>query len=95
MKMTSNKTVVNIDHFANQTFCYCLIMKQQWTYITCQSFFTYLEQFQSLASELTSPRIQTDSGEEIDKAASVTSAYRLSTSILILLDLNNNVPSLE
>jgi len=62
--------------------------------------FTDWEWFHSLASDLISPRIQINSGEEADKAAhdltaSVTSACRLSTRKLTLLDQNNNLPSLH
>jgi len=59
---------------------------------------TYLEVFQSVASELISLRLQTDSGEEADKAArdftaSIASSHGLSTSTLTLSDLNVDVPS--
>jgi hypothetical protein len=62
--------------------------------------FTDLERFQILASELISPTIQSDSGEETDKAtrdftAHIASAYILSRSKLILSDLNKDLPSLE
>jgi hypothetical protein len=62
--------------------------------------FTDWERFQSLASELISPRIQINLGEEADKAAcdfiaSVASAYRLSTRKITLSDLNNDLPGLE
>jgi hypothetical protein len=63
--------------------------------------FTTRERFQSLASELISPRIQINSGREADKAASnftasIATEYRLSTSKVTLSDLNNNdLPGLE
>jgi hypothetical protein len=58
------------------------------------------EQFQSLASQLISPRIQINLGEEADKVVcdftpSIALAYRLSTSKITLLDLNNDLPGLE
>jgi hypothetical protein len=57
------------------------------------------ERFQSLASELISPRIEINSGVEADKAArnftaSIASAYRLSTSKVTLSDINNDIPGL-
>jgi hypothetical protein len=57
--------------------------------------FTDCEQFENLASELVSPRIQINSGEEADKAArgftaSIASAYTLSTRKPPLLDLNKD-----
>jgi hypothetical protein len=62
--------------------------------------FTDWDRFQSLASDLISPRIEINSGIEADKAArdftaSVASAYRLSTSKVTLLDLNNDLPGLD
>jgi hypothetical protein len=62
--------------------------------------FTDCDRFQSLASELISPRIEINSGVEADKAArdltvSVASAYRLSTSKVTLSDVNNNIPGLD
>jgi hypothetical protein len=53
-----------------------------------------------LASELISPRIQTNSKEEVDKAvldftAFVVSAYRLSTRKITLSDLNFDLPGPE
>jgi hypothetical protein len=62
--------------------------------------FTDWEWFQSFASELISPKIETKSGLEADKAArdftvSIASAYRLSTSKITLLDLNNDLPCLD
>jgi hypothetical protein len=62
--------------------------------------FTHWERFQSLASDLISPRIEIISGEEADKAArdftaSIASAYRLSTSKIKLSTLNNDIPRLE
>jgi hypothetical protein len=63
--------------------------------------FTDWEQFQSLSSELISPRIQVNSVEEADKAAhdltvSIALVYRLSTSkiqsrTLIRMDLVRRV----
>jgi hypothetical protein len=58
------------------------------------------KRFRSLASELISPQIQTCTIEEAEKAASnftssVTSAYRLSTRILTLSDLKNELPGLD
>jgi hypothetical protein len=62
--------------------------------------FTDWEQFQSLASNLISPRIEINSGAEADKAASaftasIASAYRLSTSKFTLSELNNYLPGLD
>jgi hypothetical protein len=62
--------------------------------------FTDWEQFQSLTSNLISPRIEINSGAEADKAvraftASTASAYRLSTSKITLSKLNNALPGLE
>jgi hypothetical protein len=62
--------------------------------------FTDWERFQILASELISPRIEINSGVGDDKAArdftaSVASAYRLSTSKITLLDINNDIPGLD
>jgi hypothetical protein len=59
--------------------------------------FTDLDQFQSLGSELVSPRIKIQSGTEADKAAcnstaSIVSAYRLATSKVTLSDINNDIP---
>jgi hypothetical protein len=53
------------------------------------------EWFQRLASDLISPRIEFNSEEEADKAAcnftaSVASAYSLSTSKVLLSDINNH-----
>jgi hypothetical protein len=58
------------------------------------------ELFQSLASELISPRIQINSEDEADKAARDftalrASAYRPSTSKIKLSDLNKNILGLE
>jgi hypothetical protein len=58
------------------------------------------EGFQNLASELISPKIEIASEVEVDKAArdftaSIASAYRLSTSKITLLDLNNDIPGLD
>jgi hypothetical protein len=62
--------------------------------------FTDWERFQSLASELISPKIQINSGVEADKAArnftaSIPSAYRLSKSKITLFDINNDLPGLD
>jgi hypothetical protein len=62
--------------------------------------FTNWDRFQSLASELISPKIEIKSGVEADKAAhefsaSIPSAYRLSTSKITLLDSNNDLPGLD
>jgi hypothetical protein len=59
--------------------------------------FTDWERFQDLASELISPKIEITSEAEADKAArnftaSISSAYRLSTSKITHLDLNNDFP---
>jgi hypothetical protein len=57
------------------------------------------DRFQSLAFELISPKFEINSGVEPDKAsrdftASIASAYRLSTSKIILLDIKNAFPGL-
>jgi hypothetical protein len=62
--------------------------------------FTDWDQFQSLALELIPPRIKIKMGVEADKAvcnftASVALAYRLSTSKVTLLDINNCLPGLD
>jgi hypothetical protein len=62
--------------------------------------FTDLDRFQSLASDLVSPRIQINSGVEADKAArdftaSIASAYRLATSKVTLSDMNTDLPGLD
>jgi hypothetical protein len=62
--------------------------------------FTDWERFQSLASDLVSPRIQINSGAEADKAArdftaSIASAYRLATSKVTLSDMNSDLPGLD
>jgi hypothetical protein len=62
--------------------------------------FTDWGRFQSLASELISPKIEIKSGLEADKAArnftaSIASAYRLSTSKVTLSDMNNDLPGLD
>jgi hypothetical protein len=62
--------------------------------------FTDWEPFQSLVSDLISPRIQINWGQEADKAArnftaAVASAYRLSTNKLTLADLNKDPLGLE
>jgi hypothetical protein len=62
--------------------------------------FTDWERFQSLASELISPKIEITSEVEADKAArdfraSISSAYRLSKSKITLLDFNNDLPGLD
>jgi hypothetical protein len=62
--------------------------------------FTDLERFQSLASNLISPRNEINYGMEADKAAchftaSIASEYRLSTSKITLSELNNDLPGLD
>jgi hypothetical protein len=62
--------------------------------------FTDWERFQSLASELISPKIEIKTGVEADNAArdfsaSIALAYRLWTSKITLLDLNNDLPGLD
>jgi hypothetical protein len=62
--------------------------------------FTDWDRFQSLASELISPKIEIKSRVEADKAArefsaSIASAHRLSTSRVTILDLNNDLPGLD
>jgi hypothetical protein len=62
--------------------------------------FTDWERFQSLASELISPRIEINSGVEADKAArdftaSIASAYRLSTNKVTLSNINKDTPELD
>jgi hypothetical protein len=62
--------------------------------------FTDWDRFQSLASELISPKIEIKSGVEADKtardfSASIASEYRLSTSKITLLDLSNDLPGLD
>jgi hypothetical protein len=62
--------------------------------------FTDWERFQSLASDLVCPKIQINSGVEADKvarefAASIASAYRLSTSKIAVSDLNSDLPGLD
>jgi hypothetical protein len=56
--------------------------------------------FQSLASDLASPRTQINSEVEADKAArdftaSIASAYRLATSNFTLSDMNSDLPGLD
>jgi hypothetical protein len=62
--------------------------------------FTDWEWFQSLTSDLISPKIQINSGVEADKAvrdftASIASACRLSTSKITLFSINNDLPGLD
>jgi hypothetical protein len=62
--------------------------------------FTDWERFQSLASELISPRTKINLEEEANKAAhdftvSIASVYRLSTSKITLSDLNKDIPGSE
>jgi hypothetical protein len=62
--------------------------------------FTDWDRFQSLASELISPKIAVQSGVEADKAASdftasIASAHRLSTYRVTLSDINNDLPGLD
>jgi hypothetical protein len=58
------------------------------------------ERFQNIASNLTSPRIEINSGVEADKAAlkftaSIASAYRPSTSKVKISELNSDIPGLD
>jgi hypothetical protein len=58
------------------------------------------KQFQNIASELLSPRLETNTGIEADKAArdftsSIASAYRLSTRKVTLSVLNTDFPGLD
>jgi hypothetical protein len=62
--------------------------------------FTDWERFQSLASNLISPRNEINSGAEADKAArvfaaSLASSYRLSTSKITSSELKNDLPGLD
>jgi hypothetical protein len=62
--------------------------------------FTDWDWFQSLASELMSPTIEINSVVEANKAACdftacIATAYRLATSKVTLLDINNNIPGLD
>jgi hypothetical protein len=62
--------------------------------------FTNWERFQSLASELISPKIEIRSRQEPCKAshdfvASIASAYRLSTIKITISDINNDIPVLD
>jgi hypothetical protein len=62
--------------------------------------FTGWERFQSLASDLISPRLDINSGIEADKApreytASIASAHRLSTSTVKRYELNHDHPGLD
>jgi hypothetical protein len=62
--------------------------------------FTDWERFQSIASELISPRHKINSREEADSAAnnftaSIASAYRLTTYKITLSDLHNDIPRLN
>jgi hypothetical protein len=59
-----------------------------------------LDQFQSLTSEMISPKVEINSGVEANKVmsnftASIVSAYRLTTSKITLFDLNNDLPGLD
>jgi hypothetical protein len=61
--------------------------------------FTYWEWFQSLVSDLISPRLEINTGEA-DKAASefiasIASAYRLSTSKVKISEVNTDLPGLD
>jgi hypothetical protein len=61
--------------------------------------FTDWNRFQGLASELMSPKSEINSGVEADEAvrdfrASIASAYRLLTSKISLLDVNDDLPGL-
>jgi hypothetical protein len=58
------------------------------------------ERFQSLASNLISPRTEINSEVEADKearafTASIASAYRMSTSKITLSELNKDIPGLD
>jgi hypothetical protein len=58
------------------------------------------KRFRSLASDLISLRIQIDTAVDADRAAcnfaaSIASAYRLSTRKITLLELNNELPELD
>ena len=58
------------------------------------------DRFQSLSSELISPKLTINSELEADKAvrdftASISSAYKLSTHKVTLYELNNNLPGLD
>jgi hypothetical protein len=57
--------------------------------------FTDWERFQSLASELISPKVEINKRLEADFTASIPSAYRLATSMITLLDINNDLPGLH
>jgi hypothetical protein len=62
--------------------------------------FTHWERFQSLASNLISPRLEINSGVEADKAArdvtaSIASAYRLATSKITLTDLKSELLGID
>jgi hypothetical protein len=62
--------------------------------------FTYWERFQSMATELISPRIEINSGAESDKAvrdftASIASAYRLSTRKNTVSKFYEDLPGLK
>jgi hypothetical protein len=59
-----------------------------------------LDQFQNFASELMSPKIESNSALEADKVARdftapIASAYRLSTSKITLSDIKNDLPGLD
>jgi hypothetical protein len=61
---------------------------------------TVWELFQSLVSELISPRIQINTADEAEKAAcnfaaSIASAYRLLTRKITLSELNNELSELD
>jgi hypothetical protein len=85
----------------------CGLYCQRWTYhistkklLELIETFTGWKRFQSLVSNLISPRIEITSGVEADKAAchftaSVASAYRLSTSKITLSELSNDPPGLD
>jgi hypothetical protein len=62
--------------------------------------FTDWDRFISFASELISHKVEINSGIEVDKAerdftAAIVSAYRLSTSKITLLFINNDLPDLD
>jgi hypothetical protein len=62
--------------------------------------FTDWERFQSVTSNIVSPRVEINSVVETDKEAraftvSIASACRLSTSKITLSELNNDLPGLD
>jgi hypothetical protein len=57
--------------------------------------YTGWERFRSLTCDLTSPRIQIDTVDEAERAASIASAYRLSTREILLPQINSELPELD